>query len=608
MIDFYRIAQATVLGFVGTMVLLSTQAQAAEPAAQIDIRILTLNADPPGRMRRAPGGGRELTPAVLFTPKGGENPYSPAIVLLTEGPNSNPVRRDQPSRFAAERLAAQGYTVLSLYSHFERGYALYAMEESAYDIKAALDYLEQSGHEQLVLAGASYGAIAVANYLATMKDESSTVEGAQRIKAVVLFAPLTELRAYPNAGLDVDYDAKVQTARAAVASGKGLAPKIVEPGNVGSVDDDPWMSTGIFVLPAELFLNYFGPEAQQRNLALLNKVSLPTLVIAGAADKSVSIATLETWQHAAADRQLIVYANGDARFTDLQAQASKDMLAYLERRGLGVAPAVKVTFASVPADDGRVLDGVLYTPAKGVAAHRPAFVLHHGLSEDVIHSSTHWLGWRLAQAGYATLAVSTAATSTTGATTTGKLAVVARDLGHWMDWLDTQGYKRVILTGHSLGGILISNYTSLTHDQRVIGLVYMAPTANQDAASFEKRLGKMQYQALLKEANDAIARGQGDTHVMSSIRLQTAAKWLDVAGPNSRGNHTQRVAEFSQPILVLAGAADPIMQPEFVNGFVKAHPGPSELIWYPNGSHGMKELKDRVRDDITRWTAKTFGK
>jgi pimeloyl-ACP methyl ester carboxylesterase len=605
MMQFRYLSASLALVALGLFAPAFAAGDGANPA--VNIRVLTLPADPPGAMRLAPGGGRELTPAVLFTPASGENPYAPAIVMMTEGPGSNPVRRDQPSRFVAERLAARGYTVLSVYSHYERSYSLYALEESRYDIKAALDFLEHSGHEQLVLAGHSYGAIAVANYLATMDDMSAGVVGVKRIKAAILFSPLTELRAYPRAELDQRYEQKVAAARASVASGKGLAPRQVQPGNVGSPDDDPWMATGIFALPAELFLNFFGPEAQTRNLALLDKINVPTLAISGTAEATVSQAFIDRWRTAAPGREAIGYATGDGHYSGLHDRISADVLAWLERRDLAARPNVTVTLASVESSGGRILDGVLYAPATGVDRGKPAFIMHHGLSEDVVHSSTHWLGWRLAQAGYTALSVSTAATSTPGATVTGTIDEVATDLGHWADWLQQQGYPRLVLQGHSLGGILISNYVSRTQDKRVVGLVYMAPTANQDAASAAQRLGEATYQRLLAEANDAVRRGEGRSHVMSTIRLQTAAKWLDLAGPESRGNHVRRISEVPQPILVLAGTADPIMRPEFVNAFVAAHPGKTDLVWYPGGTHGMKELKDRVSADIVSWTRRTFG-
>ena len=150
----------------------------------------------------APGGGRDLTPAVLFTPKAGANAYGPAIVMLDGGLGSNPGRSDEPTRFAAERMAAKGYTVLSLYSHMERGYPLNRLEQTRYDIAAALDFLERMGFEHFGLVGRSYGADAVANYLATDPDASLATPDQRRVLAAVLFDPVTDVRKFVGSGLD----------------------------------------------------------------------------------------------------------------------------------------------------------------------------------------------------------------------------------------------------------------------------------------------------------------------------------------------------------------------------------------------------------------------
>ena len=87
------------------------------------MQVLQLPSDPPGRMIEAPGGGRITTPAVLFTPASGANVHGPAIVMLSTGPGAHPLEAGQASRFAAERLAARGYTVLSIYGKMEHDFA-----------------------------------------------------------------------------------------------------------------------------------------------------------------------------------------------------------------------------------------------------------------------------------------------------------------------------------------------------------------------------------------------------------------------------------------------------------------------------------------------------
>ncbi|WP_293897743.1 alpha/beta hydrolase [Phenylobacterium sp.] len=589
--------------------LLASAASAAPAPRDINIQIIGLPSDPPGRTLLAPGGGRDLSPAILFTPAAGPNVYGPAIVMLSTGPGSNPGRSDEPSRFAAERLARRGYTVLSLYSHLERGYPLNRFEQTRYDISAALDLLERMGFEDLVLAGRGYGAIAAANYLAESDDAALATPDRRRVRAAVLIDPLTDVRAFVSSGLSgPDYDAKVAQARVDVAAGRGLIPGVVEPGYHPPEHDAPWVVAGRYAMPAEAFLNYFGPEAQARNLSALSRIPIPTLGLVSAGDPSSSTTVLKDLKPARPGTLAIQSEPaGDFDTPAVQDRLTDDLAAWLAKQGLGVRPAVRTSFASIRAADGQIFTGVLYAPMDG-GKDRPAFILHHGLSEDTIHSSTHWLGWRLAQAGYASLSVANHSSGVTGATMTGTLAEVADDTGRWADWLAAQGYPRLILQGHSNGGVLISNYMSLTHDRRVVGMVYMAPTLDTPRFARET-LGAAVYAQQVDEAKAAIARGEGDTHLMTQDKLRFARRFLDTSGPDSRATHTERIKEFDTPMLVIAGAADPLMtrDPTFIESFVRNHPGPSEVHWYEGGSHGMKESKDRVRDDIVAWTRKMFG-
>jgi pimeloyl-ACP methyl ester carboxylesterase len=575
----------------------------------INIQIINLSSDPPGRMLMAPGSGRELTPAILFTPKAGANVYGPAIVMLDGGPGSNPGRSDEPTRFAAERMAALGYTVLSVYSHMERGYPLNRFEQTRYDIAAALDFLERMGFEHFGLVGRSYGSDAVANYLATDDDASLATPDQRRVLAAVLFDPVTDVRKFVGSGLSgARYGPMVADAQATVASKRGLFPVNIEPGYHPPENEAPWVVAGRYVLPAEAFLNYFGPEAQTRNLAVLSRLPVPTLAVVTSSDPASSAEALRSLTEAHPN-SLTVEKTSDSDYSagPTQDSLTARLVSFLSAHDLGVRPGVRTTFASIRSFDGQVFTGVLYSPAAGSNPTRPAFIMHHGLSEDAIHSSTHWLGWRLAQAGYVALSVANHSSGVTGSTMTGNLAEVADDTGRWIDWMSAHGYKRIILQGHSNGGIQISNYMSLKHDPRVVGMVYMAPTLDSPRYARET-LGPAVYAQQVAEAKAAVARGEGDTHLMSQDKLRLARHWLDTSGPDSRATHTDRIKEFDTPMLVIAGAKDPLMNrdPKFVETFAKNHPGPSQIDWLANGSHGMKESKDRVAADIATWTHKTF--
>ena len=570
-------------------------ALAAPPAAAFRLDVLELPADPPGHVREAPGGGRVLASGLLYTPASGANVHGPAIVMLDTGPGSHPLEQGQATRFAAERLAARGYTVLSLYGFQERGYPLIAFPDNNWSIKAALDYLEMSGYQDFVLAGQGYGAIAAAQYLATQPDLSLDNGAEKRVKAIVLINPLTDVRAYPRIDFGKrGYDAKVAVARASVASGRGLYPTNLEPGQGASTATDPWLAAGPYAQPAEAFLAYWGPEAQARNVALLGKVTLPGVALISGRDAATS-------DRVKTGGRLDVVRFGDdaGQFAGIEDKASATIADWLGKHGLGIRPRVTITTLDVTTGGGRILQGVEYSTD---GDHRkPVIMLLSGRAADTIQSSTHWIGWRLAQQGYTVIAPGMRISGATGFNSS-TLAEVKEDVGHWVDKAQALGWNRIVLAGHSNGGIWLSNYIARTRDKRVVGTIYIAPT--RDSPSYTKTHEPAgQYDAEVAEARAAVADGRGMDDV---IGLMSAQAFLDNNGPDAGTVHTARVREFDLPGLSITGNRDGLMTPDFVREFSAAYKGKLDTIRYENGTHGLRENKDRMAADIATWMGRTF--
>ena len=57
---------------------------------------------------------------------------------------------------------------------------------------------------------------------------------------------------------------------------------------------------------------------------------------------------------------------------------------------------------------------------------------------------------------------------------------------------------------------------------------------------------------------------------------------------------------------MITGAKDPLMSADFVAEFARAYRGPLAQVRYDNGSHGLRENKDRVILDTAAWLKKTF--
>jgi acetyl esterase/lipase len=575
-------------------------------AARVHIEVLTLPSDPPGEVREAPGGGRVLTFAALFTPKAGENVHGVAVVLLCDGPGSHPLSAGEPTRFAAERLAAMGYTVLSVYSHLERGFPLFPFHETAFEIDAALTALEARGYEDFVLGGHGYGAIAALNYVASHADPVIDQEGRKRVQALALFSPLTELEHYPGLAFQGGYDAHMAKAQASFASGRGGVPA----GNTVGVaqgpgaDRDPWIATGDYVQPAELTLDYWGPQAAARNRALLEGIATPTLILAGDADPACDVGKLRALAAAKAGTpvELIVYPGGDRAFAGLHDRASEDLAGWLAGRELGLRRRVRVTLSDATAANGRRLPGVIYRPDGEVDPERPAFLMIHGRSGDILFSSTHWMSWRLAQAGYACLAGSMRISGTAGIQTA-TTEETAEDIGAWMDTYAALGFKRIVLLGHSNGGVWISDYLASSQDKRAIGVVYIAPTAIW--RTHAEQMADPAYAETFADAKAAVERGELRTKVMG---LQTLNLWWDYNRPDTRNLHTERVKQFDLPALSILGTGDALFTDgKFMEAFREAYRGPLEEIEYEGGTHGLRENKHRIVPDVDGWMKRTFG-
>lgn len=561
------------------------------------MQVLQLPSDPPGRMVEAPGGGRITTPAVLFTPASGANVHGPAIVMLSTGPGAHPLEAGQASRFAAERLAARGYTVLSIYGKMEHDFATVQFADTIWAVKAGLDYLEISGYEDFVLVGQDYGAIVAAEYLANLPDTLIDSGGEKRVKAVILVNPVTRLRAFPRAGLmGSDYADRVAAAQASVASGRGLYPKTLEPGQGAAPATDPWVGNGVFVQPAQAFMELWSPAAQARNVADLGRVALPTLALisGGAAWASDPLKT-------AGPVDTVRFAGDAGNFAGQEAKATQVIASWLAAHDLGLRPKVTVSALDVTTNGGRILQGVRYAPVGKVDPNRPVVILISGRVGDTIQSSTDWMGWRLAQKGYIVIAPGMRISGVAGFQSS-RLSEVSEDIGHWVDKAQAIGARRVVLGGHSNGGIWLSNYIAQTHDKRVVGTIYIAPT--RDSPSYTRDHSPPgQYERDVARARAAQAAGH-DMDV--AIGLMSARAFLDNNGPDAGTVHTAKVRLFELPGISFTGAKDPLMSPDFVAEFSKAYRGKLTTVRYDNGSHGMRENKNRLIADMAAWLRRTF--
>ncbi len=601
------------LGLAAPVETVLAKQPTAKPAPGFTTQVLAL---PAAEMPGYPSFGREPLMAVRYTPASGERMHSAAIVFVDNGPGAHPLDPDSATRFAAERLAARGYTVLSLFTRTARSFVNMPFKAGALDVAAALDYLEAQGHEDLILAGQGLGTSLVAYYIANEKDAALDMPGAKRVKAAILLSPpADEPRQWGE--LSKDYDARIAQAQRLVAESKQA--------HTDPLYAAPMMSANQLVQTPAMFLDYWGPDADTRLSKWMPKIAVPVLIVAGGADKSVPAGRIEELKRlapASTSVEVIAYPNGDKAFTGLRDQTSADIAKWLTQHKLDVKPDVTIQVLDATMGDGSRQAGTFYAPATGADPKKPVFVLQHGTAGDVLHSATQWLAWRLAEAGYAVLSPRTRMSGGRGLQVS-TYAESAVDLGKWVDVLAAKGLNKVVLEGHSLGGMLVSNYAA-TGDPRVVGLIYMAPTRDSPTRAREGA-GEERYAALVKRADDAVKSGEGAREVINFLSYPEMAKdnykpgegrkpvsgdtalaqhFLDFRGPNAL-IHTEVIRKIKVPALAFSATGDPLMTHPFIEDFASKYGGKFEVVWY-EGTHGARESKDLVAKNILDWAKKYF--
>ena len=483
-------------------------------------------------------------------------------------------------------------------SHADRGYPYFPFHETALEIDAALDSLEMRGYEDFILIGESYGAAAVAHYLATDPDVSLDKAGVRRVHAAIYLDPLTELRNYPGVGLGKHYDAVIARAEKAFATGKNAynpsRSMEIAGGPAGGMQD--WLGTGFFVAPAEGILDYWGPKAATRNASAYRRNPVVTLALAHEGEPTVSLSALRA---IAKDKPA-----GGMDIETLPRALDRDkivarIIAWLDARKLGAKPPVTEQLIDTKAADGQILSGVVYSPAHPDPA-KPALMLVPGRTGEPIQSSTHWMGWRFAQMGYVVLAPSLRISGSKGIYISTRKEVV-EDLSAWMSRLDARGQRRVIAAGHSNGGIWISDYAALKHDPRIVGMIYFAPTVNVE--TWAERQANPATMKQMNSACNAVKAGKGYETIYG---VQNAVLVCDSLNEGAV-SHPERLAKITVPGLFIMGSEDTLFKrPGVRDRLENAYAGKLDSLMYEGGSHGFRENKDRLAGDVDAWIRKNF--
>jgi pimeloyl-ACP methyl ester carboxylesterase len=107
-----------------------------------------------------------------------------------------------------------------------------------------------------------------------------------------------------------------------------------------------------------------------------------------------------------------------------------------------------------------------------------------------------------------------------------------QDIKGWIDYIESKGYKEIILIGHSLGASKISYYQGKTQDKRVTKMVLMSPIPIITVVEADA-----QYKELQRIAFEMIKEGNGN-----SLMPKQLLGWILIS-PKAYLQYTQRGGE-----------------------------------------------------------------
>jgi len=140
------------------------------------------------------------------------------------------------------------------------------------------------------------------------------------------------------------------------------------------------------------------------------------------------------------------------------------------------------------------------------------------------------------------------------------------EIGAWVDWLKTQGARRVTLLGHSRGAAQTALYAAERQNALVKAVVLMAPAIreNTDAAAYQERYRKP-LAPVLEQARKLVKAGKGGA-VLDHVGFLncpdttvTADSFVSYYGQDPRLDTPYLIPKLKKPTLVLVAGNDEVV-------------------------------------------------
>ncbi len=266
-------------------------------------------------------------------------------------------------------------------------------------------------------------------------------------------------------------------------------------------------------------------------------------------------------------------------------------------------PPSSVEQVTLTTRDGARLSGIFYRPAS--RPRQTAILLVHGFGGNFYSEYFPAFAKAAAEHGYSCLALNMRDHDT--GPKTSDFAGNEADIAAGVGYLREHSYSRLVLLGQSMGTNRALYYQATAGDPSVVATVLVSGPGNL----FEWNVwqfGRKKAQATVDEALAMQAAGQENQLMVVDLgplgkALYTPRYLLSLRGPNARSDPYQNIEKVANPILIVQGKADKLIEADIGERLRRAagRSAKVDLIYVEGAKHTFDGQEAILAQRILAW-------
>jgi pimeloyl-ACP methyl ester carboxylesterase len=264
-------------------------------------------------------------------------------------------------------------------------------------------------------------------------------------------------------------------------------------------------------------------------------------------------------------------------------------------------PAVSLQQVALTTSDGVRLDGIAYLPAKPGPL---GLMLVHGFGANFYEAYFPYLGQAAARQGLTVLALNMRDHDRDPKTS--DFTDNRTDIATGLEYLRSLGILKIVLLGQSMGTNRVLYYQAASGDPSIVGTVLVSGPGDLFQWNVWQ-FGQKRAQETVDQALRLQAEGRDRELMLVDLgplgkALYTPRYLLSLRGPQAKSDPYQNIQKVKNPILILQGKADKLVEPDIADRLRKAAKNPKvEVFYVPDADHGFRGQQSVLAERVLIW-------